>query len=92
MVSSIMTKLRERVEAKLREDSRLKEYPVEVLDNNGVITLQGVVPSQALSMAAESLARQVDGVVNVINELDVEDRTRREGVNPPFPGVPPTQR
>jgi osmotically-inducible protein OsmY len=91
MVSSIVSKLREKVEAKLREDPQVKDFPIEVLNNNGVITLQGEVPSEAVSMTAAGLTRQVDGVVHVINELRIEKSARRRGT-PPAPAVPPTQR
>jgi len=53
------------------DDSRTKEYAVEVLDNNGVIILRGAVPSREASTAVEMVAREVDGVVSVINETDV---------------------
>jgi osmotically-inducible protein OsmY len=90
MMPSVTSKLKEKVEAKLRQDSQVKDFPIEVIDNNGVVTLQGEVPSEAVSMTAEGLARQVEGVVNVTNELIVQDPSRKN-MAPPF-GVPPTQR
>ena len=46
-------------------------YGVEVMDNNGVIVLRGIVPSREASTAIEMVAKEVDGVVSVINETDV---------------------
>lgn len=65
------TDLQTRVQRALMDDSRTKEYGVEVLDNNGVIILRGIVPSREASTAVETVAREVDGVVSVINETDV---------------------
>jgi osmotically-inducible protein OsmY len=65
------TDLQTRVQRALMDDSRTKEYAVEVLDNNGVIILRGAVPSREASTAVEMVAREVDGVVSVINETDV---------------------
>ena len=65
------TDLQTRVQRALMNDQRTKEYGVEVLDNNGVIILRGAVPSRQASTAVETVAREVDGVVSVINETDV---------------------
>jgi len=63
--------LQTRVQRALMDDSRTKDYAVDVLDNNGVIILRGMVPSREASTAVEMVAREVDGVVSVINETDV---------------------
>jgi osmotically-inducible protein OsmY len=65
------TDLQTRVQRALMDDSRTKDYAVEVMDNNGVIILRGAVPSREASTAVEMVAREVDGVVSVINETDV---------------------
>ena len=64
--------LKEEVEEKLRQDSRVRDLPIDVLDNNGVIILQGTVPSQTLSMLVEDLVREVDSVISVSNELYIK--------------------
>jgi len=63
--------LQTRVQRALMEDPRTKDYAVDVLDNNGVIVLRGIVPSREASTAVEMVAKEVDGVVSVINETDV---------------------
>ena len=65
------TDLQTRVQRTLMDDSRTKDYAVEVMDNNGVIILRGAVPSREASTAVEMVAKEVDGVVSVINETDV---------------------
>ena len=65
------TDLQTRVQRTLMDDSRTKDYAVEVMDNNGVIILRGAVPSREASTAVEMVAKEVEGVVSVINETDV---------------------
>jgi osmotically-inducible protein OsmY len=65
------TDLQNRVLRALLDDPRTKDYAVDVLDNNGVIILRGIVPSHGASTGIETVAREVDGVVSVINEMDV---------------------
>ena len=63
--------LQTRVQRALMDDPRTKDYAVDVLDNNGVIVLRGIVPSREASTAVEMVAKEVEGVVSVINETDV---------------------
>lgn len=55
----------------LMQDSLTGEYGIEVLDNNGIITLTGVVPSREVMERAEAIARDVAGVQGVINQLEL---------------------
>ncbi|HEX2997091.1 MAG TPA: BON domain-containing protein [Anaerolineales bacterium] len=59
------------VQAAFMNDPDVQGYDIEVLDSNGIITLRGNVPTPVARDRAEDIARAVDGVVNVINELDV---------------------
>jgi len=63
--------LKEIVEDTLLLDATLADYPIDAVDNNGIVTLQGEVPTQELYEAAERVTRQIQGVVTVINELVV---------------------
>jgi len=58
----------------LLDDSRTKEHGIEAQDDNGVITLNGRVPSQEVSEIAESIVKDTRGVTGVINTLEVQDR------------------
>ncbi len=74
MTSKTTTQMKEAVESKLRAEPKLRDFPIDVFDYNGVIILQGEISSESLSMFVEDLARQVDGVVSVVNELYVKPR------------------
>lgn len=63
--------LQGQVLATLMKDRDMQDYGIEVLDNNGIITLRGTVPTHAARDKAEALVREMDGVTTVINELDV---------------------
>jgi len=62
------------VESALLQDRLTEDSEIEVLDNNGVVTLRGRVPSREARDRAEAIARTVAGVTTVINELDVVQR------------------
>jgi osmotically-inducible protein OsmY len=66
-----MYDLQHQVQAAFMDDPDVQDYDIEVLDNNGIITLRGSVPTRAARDRAEAIVRDMDGVVNVINELDV---------------------
>ena len=66
-----MDDLYTRIQRALMDDSRTKDYGVEVLDSNGVITLRGMVPSHAARDTVEAVVKEVNGVITVNNEMDV---------------------
>jgi len=67
-----VTDLQLRAQEAILDDSRTKEQGIEVLDDNGVITLVGYVPSRDVKEAAESVLDKVFGVISVINELQIQ--------------------
>jgi osmotically-inducible protein OsmY len=62
------------VQKAILDDPRTKEHGIEVLDDDGVITLQGRVSSHEVVESAESIVEDVRGVTSVINALEVQDR------------------
>lgn len=72
-----MNNLRERVQKALADDPRTRDAAIEILNENGVIRLAGIVPHPKIGDAAESIAKNIDGVVSVVNEIqargDVDD-------------------
>jgi osmotically-inducible protein OsmY len=66
-----MNNLRERVQKALTDDPRTREAAIEILNENGVITLSGIVPHNKTSEAAETIVRDVDGVVSVVNGIQI---------------------
>jgi osmotically-inducible protein OsmY len=65
------TQIQQDIQTVLMQDQLTGDYGIEVLDNNGIITLTGVVPSREVMERAEAIAREVDGVQGVINELEL---------------------
>jgi hyperosmotically inducible protein len=59
------------IDSKLSVDPEVKSRNVDVDVRDGVATLSGVVDSEAARAEAEDLARSVDGVTQVVNELQV---------------------
>ncbi len=65
------------VKAKLTADRFSNIVNVDINVTNGVVTLAGEVPNDEVRRDAESEARSVNGVVRVVNNLQVK--------NPPTP-------
>ena len=59
------------VQTALMQDAQTQDLGIEVIDNNGIITLKGVVPSVEASERAELITKDIDGVRAVFNELAV---------------------
>lgn len=59
------------VQARVHADSALTTSPVTVQANNGVVVLSGTVATDAARSAAETAAKQVEGVKGVINNLQL---------------------
>lgn len=60
------------VKSKLLGDSDIKGLQVNVDTHNGVVTLHGKIQSRSLRRKATSLARGVEGVTRVKNQLEIE--------------------
>jgi osmotically-inducible protein OsmY len=55
----------------LTEDPHTAESAIDVVDNNGVATLTGFVPSDEIREAAEVIVGNQVGVITVVNDLEV---------------------
>ena len=60
------------VKAKLTADRFSNIVNIDINVTNGVVTLAGEVPNAQVKSEAEAEARSVDGVVRVINNLQVK--------------------
>ena len=60
------------VKSKLLADSEIKGFQVNVDTHKGVVTLHGRVATRSARRKATSLAREVDGVKAVENELKID--------------------
>ena len=62
------------VKAKLIEDSETKAYRINVGTQKGVVQLTGFVDSTAMKTKAGEIARSVDGVKDVRNDLEIRQK------------------
>ena len=62
------------VEAKLMSDSTTKGYQINVGTQKGVVQLTGFVDSTTMKARAGELARSVDGVKDVRNDLEIRQK------------------
>lgn len=65
-----------RLKAALTGDDVVRARDIDVDTLDGVVTLSGRVHSEEESARAEELARGVDGVQDVDNQLEVGDQTQ----------------
>ena len=69
------TAIKTAVKGKLAADVKLSTLTnIEVNSTNGVVTLAGQVNDENDRIHAEQVARSVDGVIRVNNELQVKNR------------------
>lgn len=66
-----MHDLQHQVQEALAEINEMRGARIDVLDSNGVVTLTGIVPSVDARERSEEIVRGMDGVISVINELNV---------------------
>lgn len=64
------------VKAKLASDKAITLTRIDVDTTQGVVALNGVADSAAMKQRAEDLARQVNGVRSVVNNLQVQARAQ----------------
>jgi hyperosmotically inducible protein len=72
-----------KVKTRLATDPTAKAYQIDVDTSEGVVQLNGFVDSQDAKRAAERVAKGVDGVKSVRNNLEMKqgDRSLGEAVN-----------
>jgi len=64
------------MQTKLSSDRQLKGTGIEVTAKNGVVLLEGTVPSTAARQRALTIARGTDGVTQVVDRMRVGKRTK----------------
>jgi osmotically-inducible protein OsmY len=67
-----------KIQSKLVGDREIRARAIDVSTHDGVVTLTGHVLNEPLRQLAETLAKNTDGVKQVVNQLDVQ-------VAPPAP-------
>jgi hyperosmotically inducible protein len=68
-----------KIKAELIKDPTTKAYQIEVDNRKGVVQLNGFVDSSAARMRAAEIAKNVSGVVEVQNNLEVKSSERTAG-------------
>jgi osmotically-inducible protein OsmY len=68
-MENLTNNIQNEVQTALLQDRQTRDYGIEVVDNNGIITLKGTVPTNEASERAETITRDIPGVRSVINEL-----------------------
>jgi hypothetical protein len=68
------------VKTRLAADETVKAYQVDVDTREGVVTLNGTVPTAAARERAMQLARETDGVRGVVDNLRVGEAVPTTGV------------
>ncbi len=86
-MSVIKSDVVKRVDTALAEDKRTAEFEINVIDEQGVVTLTGSVASPEAKTAAEDIAAAQAGVIEVINNLEVEETDIVEEIAAPPPDV-----
>jgi len=64
----------------LMADERVSATDVNVTTKQGIVTLQGKVPSAEAKQAAEADAKQIDGAKEVVNKLSVVPASAQKAV------------
>jgi hypothetical protein len=69
------------VKTKLAADDMVKAYQVDVDTQNRVVTLSGDVETAAAKERAIMIARETDGVRDVIDQMSVNEAAATSGIN-----------
>jgi len=75
--SKLAKKIREAI---LSHESYNKNWRIDLLEEGKVITLLGSVPSKEDLNLAETIAKQQEGVLSVVNELDIKASPERDNL------------
>jgi len=68
-----LTDLQRKAQKALLDDRLTKKHGIEVLEEDGVVTLKGSVPSRKIKKLAASILRDVRNIDRVVNKLQVND-------------------
>jgi osmotically-inducible protein OsmY len=85
MADALIPEVAKRVSTALDEDERTRDLPIEVIDEDGLVTLRGTVGSDEACEVAVEIAEEQEGVIEVVDELEVEED---DTVTPPA-RIPP---
>src|ERR687892_800518 len=78
--------LRTRVQSKFYAEDTVRAHDIAVSAENGVVTLRGTVPDDAIKQRAVALAREVENVTRVEDQLQVRAAAAQRTVDETAPG------
>lgn len=84
---AVISDVAERVSKALEEDERTADYTIDVADDQGVVNLTGAVDSEDVSAAAAKIAEAQEGVLEVVNDIEIEEEDIAEKIVTPPPDV-----
>lgn len=70
-MSLLHSELAVRISDALLHNARTQGSQIDVMDNNGVVTISGIATSNHARMAAARITAATDGVLSVTNDLEV---------------------
>jgi osmotically-inducible protein OsmY len=70
-----------KVKAKLAADPSVNPFEIDVDTTDGVVRLSGTVEGEKARSEAVRLAENTDGVVRVVNDIEIGDPTFAQNVN-----------
>jgi hyperosmotically inducible protein len=71
---SIFDSLMDNIHEALMNDKRTAGAQIDVVTQQGIVTLTGVVPSNKIAEAAEEIASHQEGVIKVVNSLKIQTK------------------
>lgn len=72
-MDKIINKFSKKLQKNIQDNEAFKEeWNIEVFEKNGVVTLEGTVPSREILEKAEAYIQKQEGVEAVINKLDID--------------------
>lgn len=69
------------VKSKLAADTSVSAYEIDVTTRDGIVTLEGDVETSAAKEQAVAIARDTDGVRDVVDQLRVGDMAATTGID-----------
>lgn len=69
-----------RISNALAKDERTEDCVIEVVNEEGMVTLEGRVPNQETAQAALEIARNQPGVIKVVDSLIIDQNDEEANV------------
>ena len=77
-MGKLVNEFSKQLQKKIQENDAFKEeWEIEIFEENGVVTIEGSVPSQEILEKTEAYIQNRKGVEAVINELDIDPNLKQ---------------